>query len=413
MRIQILGYRVAGLDGVTLECENWKNVLTRMGHEVTFVAGDLDREGILLPGLHFKTPIIAKIHDQVAYNNTDYKKVERRIFEQAGKLEAKLRVHFRQYGTPDLLILPNVLSLPMHFPLAVSLTRVIEEMQIPTIARHHDFWWERDRYNKSHMFSFWQRWFPPQLPNLWHTVINSPARDELKKRTGIDAQIISDSFDFTQKYPKKDKYCEHFREDFGLANDDFVFLQATRVIPRKRIELAIELIAKLNNPKAVLVIAGHEGDEQYGYMDSLKKKAKDFSARCLFIGNRVRSRREYSGKRRYYTLWDCYLNADAVTYPTEIEGFGNQFVEAVFFKKPVIITPYPVYTADIKPLGFKAIEMSESIDQKTLDVVQELIENPSSFKMITEQNFELGKKYMSYEWVEGKLEKLFKQMELK
>src|SRR5258706_15662351 len=187
MNITILSYRVSGLDGVSLECVNWKNVLERMGHTVIFVAGELDREGILMPELHFKSPSIAKIHDQVAYNNTDYKKVEHRIFFYAGRIEGKLRAHFRKYGQPDLLVVPNIFSLPMHFPLAVALSRVIEEQQIPTIARHHDFWWERERYNKSHMFEFFKRWFPPKLSTIVHTVINSDAHDELQKRTGIDA----------------------------------------------------------------------------------------------------------------------------------------------------------------------------------------------------------------------------------
>jgi mannosylglucosylglycerate synthase len=414
MNVTILGYRVSGLDGVSLECVNWKNVLEKMGHQVTFVAGELDREGILLPELHFKSPKVAKIHDQVAYNNTDYKKVEHRIFLYAGRLEAKLRNHFRKYGKPDLLIVPNVLSLPMHFPLAVALARVIEELAIPTIARHHDFWWERERYNKSHMFEFWKRWFPPKAPHLYHTVINSIAKDELKKRTGIKAKVIWDSFDFSKPRQEMDSFAAHFRNDFGITQNDFVFLQATRIIPRKRIELSIEIISQLNDPRAVLIIAGHEGDEAPGYLDYLKALAKEKQSRILFIGDRIDSQREMKGKRRTYTLWDCYINCDAITYPTAIEGFGNQLVEAIFYKKPVIMTPYPVFERDIQPLGFETILMKDHVvTEEVLSQVRQIMNNPEKIKPMVEKNFELGKKYMSYEWVEEKLQQFFKEMKLK
>ncbi|OGM04606.1 hypothetical protein A2715_02290 [Candidatus Woesebacteria bacterium RIFCSPHIGHO2_01_FULL_39_32] len=413
MNIIILGYRVSGLDGVSLETVHWKNILEGMGHSVTLVAGELDREGILLPELHFKWPKVAGIHDRIVYSDESYAKVERVIFSMAGEIEGKLRHLLRNGQTCDLLIIPNVFSIPMHFPLTVALTRTIQEFSIPTIARHHDFWWERERYNKSQMFQFFEKWFPPKLENLTHTVINSLAQKSLKQKTGIEATIISDTFDFENKtLDKTDSYSKHFRNDFDIAIDDTVILQATRIVPRKRIELSIELISKLNLAKSVLVISGTEGDEKKGYLKKVKNMAKELNIRCKFIGERVNSQRKVAGGKRIYSLWDCYVNCDFVTYPTEIEGFGNQLVESIYFRKPVVLTPYAVYKSDIAPIGFDVVEMPDKVTDGVIEQIKRLLDDPEKRQLIVDKNFELGKTHFSYKVVEEKLQRIFKEMNL-
>lgn len=420
MRVVILATRIAGVDGVSLEANRWREILERMGHKVTFVAGKLDRSGILIPELHFQWPEVVELHDRVVYGKGEYAQIEADIFAVAGKIEGKLREIFNRGKKIDLLIVPNALSIPMHFPLAVALARVIEEFSLPVIAHHHDFWWERKRYLKSTLFPFFKRWFPPKLPSLHHVVINSMTQKELKERVGISSTLIWDTFDFSSKAHRRDSFARRWRSDFGIDEQDIVFLHATRIVPRKRIELSIELVKKLEEPKAVLVLAGYSGDEGRDYERKLRKLAKSKKARIKFIGKYINSKRKVistnnSSKpkhRRIYTLWDCFVNADFVTYPTSVEGFGNQFVETIFFKKPIIITPYPVFKADIAPLGFETITMPHKVTKKVVNEVKEQIDNPKMRQKMVEENFKLGKKYFDYEVVEKKLKKIFKQMEL-
>lgn len=409
MKVTILATRISGNDGVSLEAMRWKKILGRMGHKVSLVAGKLDRAGTLLPNLHFQTPEIVKVHDRVVYGNEDYKKVEREIFSQAGEIEGGLREIFHNGYKCDLLIVPNVLSLPVHFPLAVALTRVIEELKLPTIARHHDFWWERQRYLKSSMFPFFERWFPPKLPMMRHVVINSIAQKELKER-GFDSTIIPDTFDFKDARTGLDNFNKSFREDFGIDKEDLIFLQATRIVPRKRIELSIELVRKLNNPRIVFVVAGVAGDEAGDYDIKVRNLAKKSGIRCKFIGSRVNSHRRIAFGKKIYTLWDCFVNCDFVTYPTEMEGFGNQFIEAVCFKKPIILTEYNVYKVDIGPLGFKTINMTPEIKKGTIDEVNELIANPNKVKKMVDENFKLGQKNFSFEATKIKIERVINSL---
>jgi glycosyltransferase involved in cell wall biosynthesis len=297
----------------------------------------------------------------------------------------------------------------MHFPLAIALTRVIEEFKIPTVARHHDFWWERKRFLKSSCFPFFKRWFPPISPNIKHVTINSITQRELIDKLGINSEIIPDTFDYVGTKNVKDKFNSTFRKDFGIAKDDIVFLQATRIVPRKRIEISIELVKKLNNPKIVLVVAGKVGDEGRDYIEKLQELTESLKVRVLFVGDYIDFNRKLTGDRRkIYTLWDAFISSDFVTYPSSIEGFGNQYIEAVYFKKPVIITPYPVYKSDIKPLGFKSIEISAKISAKDLKNVKYFLNNPLEIKKMTEANFLLGKSNFSYEATEEKIDALLK-----
>ncbi|EKE05043.1 MAG: hypothetical protein ACD_19C00426G0065 [uncultured bacterium] len=412
MKIWFVSTRIAGNDGVSLEAVRWRTILTRMGHKVTFVAGELDRAGILIPELHFSNQNVVELHDRVVYGKNHFKKVEREVFDMAGTIEGKLREAFNGHQ-PDMLIIANCLSLPMHFPLAVALTRIIDEFKIPTIARHHDFWWERKRFLKSSCFPFFKRWFPPNSPFIKHVTINSISQKNLKEKTGIDSTVISDTFDYEANKNKKDTFNSNFRKDFGIKEDEVVFLQATRVVPRKRIEIAINLIArlnlikKLNNSKVVLLIAGKAGDEGREYYEKLQEIAKEVKSRVIFAGDYVNHIRKISGNRRkIYTLWDAFIASDFITYPSQVEGFGNQYVESVYFKKPVIITPYPVYKKDIKPLGFKSIEITKELNTKDLKLVTEHINNKNKIEKMVNNNFELGKKYFSYEAIEEKIKSL-------
>lgn len=399
-KVWILSFRIAGNDGVSLEDVRWGTIFRRRGYKVVYVAGELDRKGLVIPDLHFNSPEVFDLHQKVVYGKNSFKQIQKDIYAIAGRIEGQLRDALNGKA-PDLLVVSNVFSLPMHFPLSIALARIVEEYKIPTIARHHDFWWERKRYLKSTMFPFYKKWFPPVSEYIRHTVINSIAQKQLLRRYGLKSTIIADCFDFNLKLNKGiDAYSKNFRQDFKINATDRIFIQATRIVPRKRIELSIELLSKLNNPKNVLVVAGHAGDEGVEYLDKLKSLAKRSPARVIFIGDYVNSRRKITSEgRRVYTLWDVFRNADFSTYPTQLEGFGNQYIEAVYFKKPVILTPYLVFKKDIKPLGFGYIDMADKNIEEKLNDTEKLTE-------MVEHNFQLAKKHYSYEATWDKIKNL-------
>ena len=72
----------------------------------------------------------------------------------------------------DLLIPQNLLSFPQNIPLTLALTEVIAETEIPVIAHHHDFTWERKPLLVNSVGDYLSMAFPPDLPSIQHVVIN-------------------------------------------------------------------------------------------------------------------------------------------------------------------------------------------------------------------------------------------------
>ncbi|MCK5672079.1 MAG: glycosyltransferase, partial [Spirochaetales bacterium] len=107
-----------------------------------------------------------------------------------------------------------------------------------------------------------------------------------------------------------------------------------------------------------------------------------------------------------YSLQDIYPHADLVSYPSLQEGFGNAFLEAVYFRKPILVNNYSIYAYDIKPKGFEAIEMDNFISQATVDATNKLLDNPEEIKRITDKNYELSLKHYSYTVLQNKLQSL-------
>ena len=55
-----------------------------------------------------------------------------------------------------------------------------------------------------------------------------------------------------------------------------------------------------------------------------------------------------------------------VTYPSLYEGFGNAFLEAVYFHKPILVNRYSVYIVDIEPKGFEVVAMDGFLTRRML-----------------------------------------------
>ena len=406
MKIGLLSFRVAGTDGVSLEIEHWQRILSRMGHETVLIAGELDGKGILIPELHFKYPGAFNVYRLMVDEGVNCLELEKRTLVLTEIIEKRLDEAFRKEKL-DRLVVCNVFSLPVHFPLVVALVKVIEKCKLSTVVRNHDFWWERDEFlNANGCMGFYKQFCPPNNKYIKQVVINKIDKKRLKERTGMDSVVVGDTFDFDSELDKMDGYSEKWREDFGILDDELVFLQATRIVSRKKIELAMDLVKKLDDKRIVLVLAGYEGDEIGNYGDCLRYYVGKLGIRTMFIADRIGSTRKLvSGKRRY-TLWDCYVNCDFVTYPSILEGFGNQFLEAMYFRKPVMVNRYEVYKSDIEPLGFEVIAINGRVTEKVVVKTREWLEDKEKVKKITEKNFRIAKKYFSYEAREKQLREL-------
>ena len=394
----IVSTRLAGTDGVSLEAAKWADVFEEEGFTCFYFAGELDRppeRSYLAPEAHFNHPKVQEIQE-VSFGVTRRdRSVSQKVHELALILKDHLYAFIEKFDI-GLLLVENALTIPMNIPLGIALTELIAETSITTVAHHHDFYWERDRFLINAVTDYLNMAFPPNLPSIFHVVINSYADQQLSLRTGISARIAPNIMDFENPPLPPDDYTRDVRQSLGIEDDELFILQPTRVVQRKGIEHAIELVCRLGM-KAKLVISHDAGDEGYEYQKRLEEYAALMKVDVVFASDIVNENRgQTEDGRKIYTLEDIYPYADLVTYPSTFEGFGNAFLEAVYFHKPIVVNTYSIYTKDIKPKGFSAIEIDGFVTEATVEKTKEVLRDPELCKKMVDLNYELGEEYFSY-----------------
>lgn len=446
--IGIYHYKVGDTDGVSLEIDKWKQVLERKGHEVHLCAGDLGQaNGFLIEELYHHREDVERITRNAFRRLTDYRTqadLEEEILLLAGRVEHGLRTFIDEFSI-DLLIPNNIWSIGFNLPAAVAFARVVRKLRISAVAHHHDFHWERIRGMDPTCEAaarITQEYLPPKDPLITHVVINSFAQRELLKRKGIVATVVPNVFDFDGSPWVVDAYNRRFREAVGVRENDLIVLQATRIVERKGIELAIDLVGELNEPRyieelrerglyagrrftendrIVLVLAGYSEDPTENYLNRLKQKAERAGIEVRIISDHVRSRRSEIDGQRIYSLWDCYAFADLIAYPSLYEGWGNQFLEAIRAKLPIVLFEYPVYRADIKNKGFDVISLGSEVEgrddlglvrvsdaaiRKAAQRSVEVLTDSSAREGMVDHNFNLGREFYGLESLQMHLEEV-------
>ncbi len=405
-RVGIVSTRLAGTDGVSLESEKWVQVMEKRRLACYYFAGELDRphdRSYLAAEAHFNHPEIQKIQQACFGVTTRSRSLTQKIQDIKIKLKDDLYSFIEKFKI-DLLMPENSLTIPMNIPLGLAITEFIAETGMPATAHHHDFYWERDRFSINAVSDYLNMAFPPNLPTLSHLVINSFANEQLSFRTGISAETVPNIMDFEHPPSPPDEYTYDARQDIGIADDELFVLQPTRVVKRKGIEHAIELVCRLGM-KAKLVISHDSGDEGFDYQERLKEYANFLNVDLIFASDIINEKRARTPDgRKIYTLFDVYPYADLVTYPSVFEGFGNAFLEAIYFKKPVVVNTYSIYTKDIKPKGFSVIELDGYVTNAALLKTKQVLSDPKFCQEMVDHNHELGKRFYSYDVLRQRLD---------
>lgn len=417
MRLGIVIGRIGGVDGVALETEKWIAVLRRLGHQVWVLTGEREAD---LPDCHvvrelaFTHPAcVADQRDAFRGGGAPEEELRERLESMRAHLVAEIRAWIRRERI-DVLIPENASTLPYHLAMGMALEEVLRTTGMPGLAHDHDFRWERgDRYVSPHPWVAAQvaRCFPPALPNLRHAVINSNARDQLRRRLGVEATVVPNVMDFEAPFARKDAVNAAMLADLGLPPGAVAFFQVTRIVRRKGIEVAIELVHRMAHPRVHLVITGRADDDfSQDYLEELRAMAHRLgvAGAVHFAGERFDAVRRRQGGRQIYSLEDAYARAAAMTYFSSYEGFGNAFVEACLARVPILVNRYqPVYGPDIGAKGFCTIEIQEGrLDEAAVAEARRWVDDPARSAALAEHNFELGRRHFSYRVLEDLLARL-------
>lgn len=311
----------------------------------------------------------------------------------------------------DLIIAHNT-SHPYNFITAVGLGYYIESLRDHGIvwpkimAWWHDSYFERPQFAKPNAvirkflkylpgtdidgIAFINKSQPELAEKLFRSLRFANTESFMKTRCVVVPNTSSIDWDWKSSNwnsgkliaPPPDNYNDTFLHDIGLTaelerrgfsvNEAVILLQHTRVVPRKKIEVAIdfafELEKKYKSEKLkrciVLLISGHSGDEQTNYKKFLEnhyrcrlEEKNNPDVLLIFGENHILSHRDIIVDKKYYNFYEIpaivAAHGGMGTYFSEIEGFGNNLLEMVSFGLPVIINKYDIFKSDIEPLGFE------------------------------------------------------------
>ncbi len=396
--VGFIGTRLAGRHGVSWATENWRRIFEKEGLACFYFAGELDRDpqrSYLAGEAHHQHPLIREINEHCFGIHQRDRSITRQIYQIKSRLKDHLYGYIEKFNI-DLLVAENCLALPINIPLAMALTEIISETGLTTIAHHHDFFWERRQFMDNAVWEYLDMAFPPQSPSIRHVVLNTTANRQLSHRKGLSSAIISNGLDYENPPPPMDEYAADVRQALGLKNYELLILQPTRVVKRKGIEHAVEFVERLG-AKAKLVISHASGDEGYGYEKRVWEYSRELGVETLLVSDIINGRRGRTPDgRKIYAIEDIYAQADLVTYPSDMEGFGNAFLEAVYYRKPILVNTHSIYSTDFRPKGFAVIEIDGWVTRSAIRLAKKVLRDEDFRTKMVDHNYNIAMRHFSH-----------------
>lgn len=443
LTIALCHFRVGETDGVSLEMDKWKLCLEKLGHEVIYIAGSKGvlRDVEIIQELHYNDATNNKVVENAYVKFHSYKnetEFKQEIEKEANSIETKLLEIIKRKNI-DLLMVNNMFSLGWNLSAGLGFSNAIINSDVKCLCHHHDFHWEREKYSHptcTFVQDYLTTIFPPNHPRIKHVVINTIAQNELFKRRNIESTVVPNVFDFNNEWII-DEFNQDFRSSFHIKDNDLIILQATRIVQRKGIELALDFVAEMNANKQLLVGKKLYNDQVFDedskivflmvglneddpYFEKIMNYAQSKQVDIKWVNEFVDHERHQTNSKKTYSLWDCYANCDIVTYTSLLEGWGNQFIEALVAKKIIVSYQYPVFVQDILHLKFNTIDLGSThkikkdglaevdypIISKGVDSIINLISDKSAYTKSVNENYAIGKKSLSLSALEDLLKKI-------
>lgn len=318
----VVSFRLGVRDGVSIEAQKWIDAFKQLGHRVTTLAGEGGAD-VVMPELAIGATSVPSL-GAVAH-----------VMNEA-----------------DLVIVENLVSLPLNVAARDVLYHALEGRA--ALFRHHDLPWQRAQ---------WRDFEGPRDQARWHHVtINELSRRQLEER-GVIAVTMRNSFDCDPPVGRR----QLTRHVLNITNERLVLLP-TRAIPRKNIEGAIELAARLG---ATLWLLGSAED---GYGPALNELLQDTAVPVI------------RGVPEGFDVHDAYAACDLVTLSSTWEGFGNPALESVTYRRPLAVYPYPVLQ-EIRSFGFHFFDLDD------VDHIDSFLNNPDI--ELFERNHALARRHFN------------------
>lgn len=384
-------FKLFGTDGVSLQSQELSRALGRNGWQVHACASDVP-EGLL--GLRIP---------QLSYQSADAVALRRRLFQpdsstgngspaadllaelttRAEAVRGQVERYVDEHGI-RVLHVRNIMSLPYNLPATLAFYELIRQRRdLFFVLQHHDLYWEGPNARNfispyPEIADLIARISCPDELNTTHVLINPIAAQALQERKGIEGQVIPDGFDFDREVAVLDE--DWFRSRLEtltggtspITRNDLVVAMPARVAINKAIELAIQFVYGLQSRRAdlenvpdglgahrrrltprgkivLLLPQGEDLEDNREYFDKLVSYADALGVTFAYGGNVVMPDQRFTaGDKDHVPFYSTYQTFDLVCYPPEHEGFGNQAIETVWARVPLVVLEYPVFKVFVR-----------------------------------------------------------------
>ena len=379
MKIALLHYSVPPIvGGVESVIGHQARLMADDGYEVCMIAGrggqtDHRVGFVQLPMADSRHPVVVSLKAQL-----DRGTIPEEFFDRVAELSEALKEAIS--GT-DCLIAHNVCSLNKNLILTAALKKVSEELpSLRTILWHHDLAWTTPRYRHELHEGYPWDLLRTAWPGVEHVTISHFRQKELAFLMNIPEEgvwVIPNGVDLA-RFLKLDTLTSRLVERLDLLNACPILLLPVRITPRKNIELALQILARMRDetPRASLIITGPLGPHNAAnveYFEKLQSLRTSLSleANAFFLAELVT---EYLPDE---VVSDFYKLADALLLPSHEEGFGIPLLEAG-------LAGLPVYCADIPPLRDLGLNYVNyfSPDGQASDIASMILEQLSSSPLV-------------------------------
>ena len=244
----------------------------------------------------------------------------------------------------DVLIAHNVCSLSKNLALTAAVQNI--NHVLPVILWHHDLAWATPRYRQELHDGYPWDLLRQAWPGARQVTVSEMRQQELAELFQIDPdqiQVIPNGVDVQSFHKLEEQTCAYVNR-LDLLNASPLLLLPVRITPRKNIELALRVCAKLlpHFPDTKLVVTGPLGPHNpanVNYMELLTSLRTELGLEGVvhFLAELTD---EYVPDE---VISDFYHLADALFMPSREEGFGIPILEAG-------LAGLPIFCSDIPPL---------------------------------------------------------------
>ena len=344
MKIALLHYSsppiVGGVESVLAQ---HARMMTNAGHEVTILAGR---------GEVFDERISVRVLPQLDSRHADVLEVKN--FLDVGQHTPAFEILREQIREAllqelmgcDIVIAHNVASLNKNLALTAVLHAEYDTPGFPhLILWHHDLAWTTSRYRGELYDGYPWDLLRTNWDGVTQVVVSELRQRELSELHGISGdsiRVIPNGVDIGAFFKFESQTIELI-DRLKLLDADPLFLLPVRLTPRKNIELALHVMAKIRGdfPQAKLLVTGPEGPhnpDNKAYkarLITLRDELKLQDAACFLA--------EVSDEfMPDAVISDFFRIADALLFPSREEGFGIPIIESAFSRIPVFCSDIPV-----------------------------------------------------------------------